>query len=146
MTQFNSDIADMLASRFRDLTFEKDGTSGYAVADKSYGFDTIYLAARFISRFSRDGYYHKHELVAKSDAYFRDLFMLGNTGQVPNYMTESLALFCFTGILEKQKGGVYRIKDLDLLDFVASGFENAYIFNYMVCRCMMENGDRKSVV
>lgn len=140
MTQFNPDIADMLASRFRDLTFEKDGTSGYAVADKSYGFDTIYLAARFISRFSRDGYYHKHELVAKSDAYFRDLFMLGNTGQVPNYMTESLALFCFTGILEKQKGGVYRIKDLDLLDFVASGFENAYIFNYMVCRCMMENG------
>lgn len=54
MTQFNSDIADMLASRFRDLTFEKDGTSGYAVADKSYGFDTIYLAARFISRFSRE--------------------------------------------------------------------------------------------
>lgn len=104
MTQFNPDIADMLASRFRDLTFEKDGTSGYAVADKSYGFDTIYLAARFISRFSRDGYYHKHELVAKSDAYFRDLFMLGNTGQVPNYMTESLALFCFTGISRSIKG------------------------------------------
>lgn len=138
MNRFNADVTEMLLNKFENLTFEHN--IGCFLADKSYAFDTIFLAARFIARFRFGDMYRKLELQDKSNLYFKDLFCLNDAAQVPNYMTESIALFRFTGIIEKtEKRGVYRIVDDELLDFVSSSFENAYIFLYMLCYCMFRN-------
>lgn len=131
----------MLHEKLKNLTFEKDGKSGCAIADKSYAFDTVFLAARFISRFRFGNTFYKSELTDKSNAYFKDLFCLREASQVPNYMTEVVALLKFTGVLEETKRGVYTIVDDELLDFISSSFENAYIFLYMLCYYMMQNGE-----
>lgn len=138
MSRFNQGVTDMLLDKFRDFSFER--RTGCFLADKSYAFDTVFLAARFISRFRFGDTFSKLDLQDRSNRYFMDLFCLNDAAQVPNYMTEAVALFRFAGILEKTtKRGVYRIVDDELLDFVSSSFENAYIFLYMMCYCMFRN-------
>ncbi|MDE6453462.1 MAG: HNH endonuclease [Muribaculaceae bacterium] len=136
-SKFNKDVTDMLLSKFKDVSFGQK--EGRFLADKSYGFDTIFLAARFISRFRFGDTFRKQELQDKSSKYFRDLFCLRDAAHVQNYMTEAVALFCFAGILKLQKRGIYTVSDSELLDFVSSSFENAYVFLYMLCYCMFKN-------
>lgn len=125
----------MLISKLSGLTLSTD--TGKFLADKSYGFDTMFFACRFIQRFRFGDVYKKLELQEKSNAYIKDLFCLRTASQIQNYFTEAVALLVFCGVLRKtSKRGVYEIIDDELLDFISSSFENAYIFQYMLCYCV----------
>lgn len=130
MNRFNHEITDMLLEKFKGLSIEH--TEGRFLADKSYAFDTIFFAARFIARFRFGKKFRKLDLREKSSQYFQDLYCLRQATQIPNYMTEAVALFRFTGILKRIDQNLYEITDEDLLDFTSSSFENAYIFLYML--------------
>lgn len=134
----NKQITSLLESRFRNLTLTTD--IGKFLADKSYGFDTVFFAARFINRFRFGNEYHKIDMTEKSNAYFADLFCLTpGSAQVPNYMTEAVALLCFAHILQKENNNNYIIIDEELLDFISSSLEHAYIFEYMLCYCVFKH-------
>lgn len=134
---FNEQIVKMLVSKLGHLTLATN--KGKFLADKSYGFDTIFLGARFVNRFRFGEFFHKDDYRKKANEYYRDLFCLREATQVPNYLTETLALLVFAGILVLEKRGTYRIIDEELLDFISSSFEHAYIFEYMLCYCVFNN-------
>lgn len=134
---YNEKICNMLVSKLGSLTLTTN--NGKFLADKSYGFDTLFLGARFVNRFRFGEYFYKEEHREKADKYFQDLFCLRKASQVGNYMTETLALLVFAGVLSCEKRGCYKIVDDDLLDFISSSFEHAYIFEYMLCYCVFNH-------
>ena len=128
-------ITRMLIDKLSDLTLSTD--TGKFLADKSYGFDTMFFTSRFIQRSRFGNIYKKLDLRDKSNAYIADLFCLRPAAQIGNYFTEAIALLEFCGVLQNTgRRGVYEIIDDDLLDFISSSFENAYIFQYMLCYCV----------
>ena len=134
----NREITQMLINKLSSLTLSTD--NGKFLADKSYGFDTMFFACRFIQRFRFGNIYKKLELQEKSNAYIKDLFCLRTASQIQNYFTEAVALLVFCGVLRKTgKRGIYEIIDDELLDFISSSFENAYIFQYMLCYCVFNH-------
>lgn len=56
---FNERIMKMLVSKLENLTLTTD--KGKFLADKSYGFDTLFLGARFINRFRFGEIFNKGE-------------------------------------------------------------------------------------
>ena len=125
----------MLIAKLSNLTLTTN--HGKFLADKSYGFDTMFFVCRFIQRFKFGNIYKKQELIELSDKYIRDLFCLRPASQVSNYFTEAIALLVFCNVLKEHKRGkTYEIIDEDLLDFISSSFEHAYIFQYMLCYCV----------
>lgn len=134
----NQEITKMLIAKLSNLTLSTN--KGKFLADKSYGFDTMFFASRFIQRFRFGNIYKKLELRDKSNAYIADLFCLRPAAQIGNYFTEAIALLEFCGVLQKTgRRGVYEIIDDELLDFISSSFENAYIFQYMLCYCVFKH-------
>lgn len=133
----NNAITQMLIGKLSNLTLSTD--NGKFLADKSYAFDTMFFACRFIQRFRFGNTYKKYELRDKSNAYIKDLFCLRPASQIGNYFTEAVALLVFCKVLNKTKKGIYEIIDDDLLDFISSSFENAYIFLYMLCYCVFKH-------
>lgn len=134
----NREIIEKIVSHCQNLTLTTE--HGKFLADKSYGFDTMFFACRFINRFRFGNIYRKIELQERSNAYITDLFCLTpNAGQVGNYMTEACALLKFAKILKEIKRGLYEICEQELLDFIASGPENAYIFNYLLTFCVFNH-------
>ncbi len=134
----NESIVKHIVDHCRSLTLTT--THGKFLADKSYGFDTMFFVCRFINRFRFGDLYHKQELQERSNEYVSDLFCLTpNAGQVGNYFTEACALLKFAHILSEEKRGTYRIINHELLDFIASGPENAYIFLYLLTYCVFKN-------
>lgn len=133
----NEKIINMLVSKLGTLTLTTD--NGKFLADKSYGFDTLFLGARFVNRFRFGEYFYKDDYREKANKYYQDLFCLREASQVGNYLTETLALLVFAGVLELEKRGRYKIIDDDLLDFISSSFEHAYIFEYMLCYCVFKH-------
>lgn len=134
---YNEKIINMLVAKLGALTLTTD--NGKFLADKSYGFDTLFLGARFINRFRFGEYFYKDDYREKANKYYQDLFCLREASQVSNYLTETLALLVFAGVLELEKRGHYKIVDDDLLDFISSSFEHAYIFEYMLCYCVFKH-------
>lgn len=135
---YNEKVMTMLTSKLNNLTLTTD--IGKFLADKSYGFDTIFLGARFINRFRFGNKYRKMDFVEKSNKYYSDLFCLTeDASQVVNYMTETLALLCFARVLRLERRSEYEIIDEELLDFISSSFENAYIFLYTLCYCVFKH-------
>lgn len=138
MKGYNENILNMLMSKLEDLTLTTE--TGKFLADKSYGFDTIFLGARFINRFRFGNKFYKMDFVEKSNKYYSDLFCLSeDASQVGNYMTETLALLCFAKVLHLEKRSVYEIIDDELLDFISSSFEHSYIFLYTLCYCVFKH-------
>lgn len=135
---YNEKVMKMLMLHLKDLTLTTE--TGKFLADKSYGFDTIFLGARFINRFRFGNKYRKMDYVEKSNKFYSDLFCLTeDASQVGNYMTETLALLCFARVMRMERQGEYEIIDEELLDFISSSFENAYIFLYTLCYCVFNH-------
>ena len=132
MIEDPSKIADWLNEKFANVSF--DSPEGHTLSDKSYGFDTMFFMSRFIDHFRFGNVFKKSEWKEYAKEYTSYLFMLDkDASQVLNYLTETLSVLCFTGVLHKRKShSEYEIIDDDLLHFVSSSFENAYIFNYML--------------
>lgn len=106
-------------------------TDGRFLADKSYGFDTMFFVARYIQhvRFGENFERNKEQ----ENEYIMDLFCLRKAAQISNYFTEGLALLRFLGAVRKENETKYIITDDDILEIYASSFENAYIFQYILC-------------
>lgn len=142
-TRINQEITSSILKKFEKLTLSfQPNKGGKFFADKSYAFDTIFFCSRFISRFRFGNLYYHLENKTKASKYIQDLFCLQpNASQIQNYMTETIALLCFSKVLQpcSTKNGVYEIIDDDLLDFISTSFENSYIFQYLLAYCVFHN-------
>ena len=139
----NKEITSKMLAKFKtvSLTNQPNG-KGKFFADKCYAFDTLFFCSRFISRFRFGDKYYKLDLTDKSNKYIQDLFCLRkNASQIQNYMTESVALLCFAKVLEPvaTKKGVFKIIDDEILEFISTSFENAYIFQYLLAYQVFHN-------
>lgn len=117
-------------------------SKGKYLADKSYGFDTIYFIAKFISYNSQNRRFNRGDLRNKAVKYIEDLFQLtpGTAGAV-NYYYESLNLLTFSNILTTDDDQNYFISQPEILDFIAHQPENAYIFLYLLTYMTFKNDD-----
>lgn len=130
---FNNALARTILQKCEGLSLDnqKTRTDGRFLADKSYAFDTMFFVARYIQYF-RFGDIFDHDHRERENEYIADLFNLERgKAQIPNYFTEALALLRFVGAI-KPDGKKYRIIDDEILEILASSFENAYIFLYLL--------------
>lgn len=131
MKEFNSNVTNWLNAKFAKLTF--DNNEGRYMADKSYGFDTMFFMSRFIDHFRFGDEFNKRKYVTYANKYTRFLFTLReNSAQIQNYLTEAISNLRFTGVLKEIGRGKFRILDEELLLFISSSFENAYIYLYLL--------------
>lgn len=70
-----------------DVSLSKN--RGKYLADKSYGFDTVYFISKFLLHNAQNRNFNKSELKSKAIQYIEDIFQLetGTAGAV-NYYTE----------------------------------------------------------
>ena len=134
MPRFNQELTDTIIAKCRNLSLKAQIslTDGRFLADKSYGFDTMFFVSRFIQRY-RFGNIYRRDKVELENEYIRDLFCLRDAAQVKNYFTEALALLRFVNAVRKINNDVYEIIDDEILEIYSSSFENAYIFQYLLC-------------
>lgn len=134
MAQFNQELTDVILEKCQNLSLanQVSKTDGRFLADKSYGFDTMFFVTRYIQRF-RFGNIYRRDNIARENEYIRDLFCLRPAAQVKNYFTEGLALLRFLNAVKKISNIEYEIIDEDILEIYSSSFENAYIFHYLLC-------------
>lgn len=130
---FNKKLTDLILLKCRNLSLANQESlyDGRFLADKSYGFDTMFFVTRYIQRF-RFGDLYKRDNKERENEYIRDLFCLREAAQVKNYFTETLALLRFVNAVEKLNNNTYRIIDEDIMEIYSSSFENAYIFHYLL--------------
>lgn len=140
MARFNQELTDIILDKCRNLSLKDQVTStdGRFLADKSYGFDTIFFVTRFIQRY-RFGNIYRRDKTELENEYIRDLFCLRDAAQVKNYFTEGLALLRFVKAVKMISRDVYEIIDDDIMDIYSSSFENAYIFHYILCYCIFNS-------
>lgn len=134
MERFNQKLTETILSKCSHLSLKDQVavTDGRFLADKSYGFDTMFFVARYIERF-RFGNFFRRTHVERENEYIRDLFCLREAAQVKNYFTEALALLRFVKAVRKNSRDEYEIIDEEILDIYSSSLENAYIFQYILC-------------
>lgn len=134
MISFNNDLTDIILAKCQNLSLKDQVTlqDGRFLADKSYGFDTMFFVSRYIQRF-RFGNTYRRDNVERENEYIRDLFCLRDAAQVKNYFTEGLALLRFVKAVKKVNDKLYEIIDDDIMEIYSSSFENAYIFQYLLC-------------
>lgn len=128
----NKELTDYLNLKFSGLSYSRQ--IGRLFADKSYGFDTMFFCARFITRFKEGNTFDKVKNLERAKKYIIDIFSLNeNNKGVQNYIYEALNLLCFCGALSEIQGeNKYIIDDQNLLDIYSSNMENAYITQYML--------------
>ena len=134
MAHFNQELTDIILAKCQNLSLadQVSRTDGRFLADKSYGFDTMFFVTRYIQRF-RFGNTFRRDNVDQENEYIMDLFCLREAAQVKNYFTEALALLRFLKAVVKVSNEEYEIIDEEILEIYSSSFENAYIFHYLLC-------------
>jgi len=134
MARFNQELTDTILEKCKNLSLKEQITlyDGRFLADKSYGFDVMFFVTRFIQRY-RFGNKYRRDRIELENEYICDLFCLRPAAQVVNYFTEALALLRFVKAVKKISNEEYEIIDDDILEIYSSSFENAYIFQYLLC-------------
>ena len=107
--------------------------NGKFLADKSYGFDTVYFISKFILHNAQNNYFFKSQLRENSIKYIEDIFQLtpGTAGAV-NYYLETINLLEFSGVLLTHDNNKYFIRHREILEYICRCPENAYIFVYLL--------------
>lgn len=139
MARFNQEMTDTIVKKCQSLSLKAQvGRSvGRFLADKSYGFDTMFFVTRYIQRY-RFGNIYRRDHRDLENEYIMDLFCLRDAAQVVNYFTEALALLRFVNAVRQVSNDVYEIIDDDIMELYSSSFENAYIFQYILCYCIFK--------
>lgn len=135
MARFNQELTDTILAKCQNLSLADQVSikdDGRFLADKSYGFDTMFFVTRYIQRF-RFGNIYRRDNREREEEYIMDLFCLRDAAQVQNYFTEGLALLRFVKAVKKINKDVYEIIDNEIMDIYSPSFENAYIFQYLLC-------------
>ena len=113
---------------------------GKYLADKSYGFDTIYFMSKFILHNSQNRRFNKGELRNKAIKYIEDIFQLDNgTAGAVNYYLETINLLTYSNVITTRNDRDYFISMPDVLKYISDQPENAYIFVYLVTYMTFKN-------
>ena len=115
---------------------------GKYLADKSYGFDTIYFMSKFILHNSKNRKFNRGELRNKAIQYIEDIFQLdhGTAGAV-NYYYETINLLTYSNVLTTSNDRDYFISMPDILRYISDQPENAYIFVYLITYMTFKNDE-----
>ncbi len=121
-----------------DVSLSKD--KGKYLADKSYGFDTIYFMSKFLLHNAQNRSFNKGELRSKAIKYTEDIFQLehGTAGAV-NYFYEAINLLTYSNVLTTSNDKDYFVSETDILKYISEQPENAYIFVYLVAYMTFKN-------
>lgn len=124
--------------KYSSLTQKK----GKFLADKSYGFDTVYFISKFILHNAENNIFNKASLRENAVNYIEDIFQLtrGTAGAV-NYFLETINLLEFGNIVTTYDGNKYFINDREIMEFICIRPENAYIFTYLLTYCTFKNDE-----
>ncbi len=116
--------------------------NGKFLADKSYGFDTVYFISKFILHNAQNNCFFKSQLRENSIKYIEDIFQLteGTAGAV-NYYLETINLLEFSGVLLTHDNNKYFIRHRDILEYICRCPENAYIFVYLLTYSTYKNDE-----
>ncbi len=114
--------------------------NGKFLADKSYGFDTVYFISKFILHNAQNNCFFKSQLRENSIKYIEDIFQLtqGTAGAV-NYYLETINLLEFSGVLLTHDNNKYFIRHREILEYICRCPENAYIFVYLLTYSTYKN-------
>jgi hypothetical protein len=122
------------------LTVTMDSKFGKFFADKSFKYDVLLFMARYIKNSQVDGFFNYNSSKKDIKNYTVDCYNLDkNASGTINFMSEVLNLFEFSKIIRNNDFGVYEILNVEILDFIAKSFENAYIFQYMLAYFTFSN-------
>lgn len=123
-------MIEKIIEALNDVSLSKE--KGRFLADKSYGFDTIFFLSKFILHNCENGQFNKKLLRKKAISFTEDIFQLseGTAGAV-NYFLETVNLLDFANVVEKTGTDTYTVKHRDILEYITATPENAYIFNYL---------------
>lgn len=129
-----------------DVSLSKE--TGRFLADKSYGFDTIFFVSKFIKHNAVNNRFNKTNLRQLAIAYTEDIFQLtpGTAGAV-NYFVETINLLEYANIVKKINNSRddYLVVEPDILDYIAESPENAYIALYAIVWQTFKNDNLLSI-
>lgn len=131
-------MINRISTVLSDVSLTKE--NGKYLADKSYGFDTIYFISKFIIHNAQNRKFNKGELRTKAIKYIEDIFQLtpGTAGAV-NYYLEAVNLLTYANILTTSNEKDYFISQTEILSYIADQPENAYIFVYLLTYSTFKN-------
>lgn len=115
-------------------------TKGKFLSDKSYAYDTVFFVSKFIVKFQKGNIFHLEQNREMFNKYIIDMFNRNQDSDgTPNYYLEVLNLFEYAGVINEIQSKVYKIVNIDALNFINERMENAYIFNYLLTYRTFEN-------
>lgn len=109
-------------------------TNGRFLSDKSYAYDNIYFMSKYIiETVDNANIFNKTKEETRAIEYIKDIFQLrGLASGSINYLTEALNVLTFAGIIKKMDRNNFKIVYRDVLEYISSRIENAYIFLYLI--------------
>lgn len=131
-------MINRISTVLSDVSLTKE--NGKYLADKSYGFDTVYFISKFILHNAQNRRFHKGDLRAKAIKYIEDIFQLtpGTAGAV-NYYLETVNLLTYANVLTTSNEKEYFVSQQEILNYIADQPENAYIFVYLLTYATFRN-------
>lgn len=134
-------MINYLLKKFSNLDF----SNGNIVADKSSKFDTLFFVCKFLGNYiSNDRLYldlsdNKKDEITKQivEVFNKNEDSIGNN----NYLSEVLNYLQKIGVIDKENTDKYRIIDDEILQFITTSIENAYICQYISIYDVFENND-----
>ena len=123
-------IKEMI-DKFEKLTL--DSKTGKFLADKSYKYDTIHFMVKFILEHCNDSFFNSDKYRDNVSEYTVQTFNLDpkSDGKL-NMMNETLNLLVYSNVLIEIRSGLYEIVSFDILKYIVSSMENAYIYLYLI--------------
>lgn len=114
---------------------------GRFLSDKSYAYDDIYFMSKYIIETVDNALiFNKSKEETRYEEYIKDIFQLrGLASGAGNYMSEALNLLTYSGVLEKIDRDQFKVKNVQILNFITERVENAYIFLYLIVFKTFEN-------
>lgn len=109
-------------------------TKGVFLQDKSFKYDTVFFNANFLLEHTIGdkiclGTEVEKDIISKFEKTFN---LSANSDANKNYFLEGSNLLAYANIIKKDEDGNYEILHRDVLEFVASSIENAYILLYLL--------------
>lgn len=134
-------MINYLLKKFSNLDF----SNGNIVADKSSKFDTLFFVCKFLGNYiSNDCLYldlsdNKKDEITKQivEVFNKNEDSSGNN----NYLSEVLNYLQKIGVIDKENTDKYRIIDDEILQFITTSIENAYICQYISIYDAFVNND-----
>lgn len=109
-------------------------TNGKFLGDKSYAYDDLYFMSKYILETADDAnIFNRAKEDIRATEYIKDIFQLRGKGSgAINYLIEALNILMFSGVIERIDRNRFKIIHKDILEYISSRVENAYLFLYLI--------------